>query len=368
MSFKISRRIWRFIASMRVAAILIAAIAILAALGSLIPQMPPQVVGHAEAEAKWLAGVSVKLGGHASLYHRLGLFRFYETFWFRGLVFLLAGSTLACTANRIGPLWRQVFRPSPRRPAEFFTKAGWRATPSVLPANMTRAMLRTQLRTHGYRRIIEVEEGGARFLYADRHHLAALATLVTHLGLVALIPCALVAATGKGASYTLAAGAFWLTLLLISLSMAASFYWPHDRLWAQISPVGQILLAALPGGEAGSFERRFQQFLKSWSQSLERTPMSEGQDFEHAIPVNSVPEEYEYLRRQRCTCGGAFKFAGQALYEHQGRSFDVLHVRCEKCGAARDYTFDINSFYGSYTQAGRVKAWPQRLRQKPKKW
>ncbi len=79
--------------------------------------------------------------------------------------------------------------------------------------------------------------------------------------------------------------------------------------------------------------------------------MNEGQDFAHAIPVKSVPEEYEYLRRQRCTCGGTFVLVLQALHEHEGRKFDVLNVRCGKCGASRSYTFDINSFYGFYLQA-----------------
>ncbi len=435
---------------MKVAAALIAAVTVLAALGSLIPQMPPPIARDPNAEAKWLAEAASRL---APLYHRLGLFRFYETIWFRGPLVLLVVSTFLCTVDRIKVLWRQAFHPSPRRSREFFTNARLGATLSAPSGETALETLRGQLKEMGLRHIVAVEGDGARFLYADRNRFAALATLVTHLGLVALIPCALVAWTmgweergiillpgqrytlshnpalalqsdnvelqrdtegrvrdyrstltiwederraltgvlntgkplgyrgiaihqwgygpavsvqavgdgGQGlrlcrgdadcsegvislsltagesglaearipalattirvtpetqsagyfvqilqdgqprplregyigggeefrlpgltlrfiredyvvlkASYMPGAAAAWFILLVISLSMAVSFYWPHDRLWAQISPSGEVLLAALPGGEAKDFAQRFRRFLKACAKSLER--------------------------------------------------------------------------------------------------
>lgn len=73
---------------------------------------------------------------------------------------------------------------------------------------------------------------------------------------------------------------------------------------------------------------------------MKAEPGSEG-----AIPVHSVAEEYIYLRKQRCSCGGTLRVVTQMLYERAGQHFDVLHVRCPRCGARMAYTFDISSFY-----------------------
>jgi hypothetical protein len=65
-----------------------------------------------------------------------------------------------------------------------------------------------------------------------------------------------------------------------------------------------------------------------------------------AIVVNSVAEEYRYLRRQRCVCGDRYQLLFQLLRQQEERHFDELHARCEKCGAERDFLFDISSFFG----------------------
>lgn len=71
-------------------------------------------------------------------------------------------------------------------------------------------------------------------------------------------------------------------------------------------------------------------------------------DYDHAMKVDSVDTEYRYIASQRCTgCGGQLSQDGQALFQHEGRSFDVLHTVCKGCGDERDFTFDISSFYRS---------------------
>jgi hypothetical protein len=65
-----------------------------------------------------------------------------------------------------------------------------------------------------------------------------------------------------------------------------------------------------------------------------------------AIKVGSVAEEYAFLSRQRCACGGNYKKEVQALLENNGLSYDRLDVSCSQCGKARSFLFDINSFHG----------------------
>lgn len=72
--------------------------------------------------------------------------------------------------------------------------------------------------------------------------------------------------------------------------------------------------------------------------------MSENQEMD-ALVVNSVAEEYAYLRQQRCACGGAFLLVMQALQKREERYYDVLQVACIACQAQKSLVFDINSFF-----------------------
>lgn len=62
------------------------------------------------------------------------------------------------------------------------------------------------------------------------------------------------------------------------------------------------------------------------------------------IVVNSVAEEYEYISRQRCECGGAFKVIRQSFepvpFEH-----DTLTAKCTKCLKETGFTFDVSRFF-----------------------
>ena len=69
-------------------------------------------------------------------------------------------------------------------------------------------------------------------------------------------------------------------------------------------------------------------------------------DFDHAVKVDSVDTEYRYVAEQHCSqCSSPLKHEGQALFRQSGKSYDVLHTICKKCGQERDFTFDISSFY-----------------------
>jgi hypothetical protein len=74
-----------------------------------------------------------------------------------------------------------------------------------------------------------------------------------------------------------------------------------------------------------------------------RIPVTRG--VSSAIKVNSVPEEYAYLRQQRCSCGGTYHRDSQSLLQIDGLYYDELAISCEKCGRKDKLLFDINSFH-----------------------
>ena len=67
----------------------------------------------------------------------------------------------------------------------------------------------------------------------------------------------------------------------------------------------------------------------------------DGSTPEKAIPVGSVADEYQWMRRH---CPG-FAPVRQVLQQVNGRSFDVLTWQNEG-GEARTVYFDISKFFG----------------------
>jgi len=68
-------------------------------------------------------------------------------------------------------------------------------------------------------------------------------------------------------------------------------------------------------------------------------------DFDAAIAAHSVAEEYAHIARQRCACGGSLRFVKQALLRKDERYFDLVETRCRRCGAKKEFLFDISSFF-----------------------
>jgi hypothetical protein len=71
-------------------------------------------------------------------------------------------------------------------------------------------------------------------------------------------------------------------------------------------------------------------------------------DFSTAIRVASVNEEYLYLRRNHCICGGVFRPIQQSLVRiNESENYDVITVECSLCGKESVFIFDVSSFLGN---------------------
>lgn len=74
------------------------------------------------------------------------------------------------------------------------------------------------------------------------------------------------------------------------------------------------------------------------------------------IPANSLAFEYVYVANQRCDCGGFFKTNRQQLRGvSSSKPVDRLSTLCGKCGAERDFDFDISSFFGQLDEYDRFQ-------------
>jgi len=67
-----------------------------------------------------------------------------------------------------------------------------------------------------------------------------------------------------------------------------------------------------------------------------------------AVAADSIAEEYIFLETTFHACGTAYVSAGQTLAEDGGHTYDVLAARCPADGAATDFYFNIDSFFGQF--------------------
>ncbi len=206
---KIWRRLWRFFGSLRLAVILLIAVTVVSLLGTLFPQLAPEVASDSQASARWLAMAREKYGALAGPYEALGLFNLYRSPGFALLIAALILNTLVCTIRRFKATWRAISaRPKVAMPDSFYfpprvggdqggARIACRASLALAQeADAADAVLQGALTRRRYRVLAE-ERQGATYLYADRNRWARLGTLVTHLG-VAVIVLGFVWSQGSG--------------------------------------------------------------------------------------------------------------------------------------------------------------------------
>jgi cytochrome c biogenesis protein ResB len=201
--------LWRALNSLPVAIFVMLALALLSALGTLIPQqhLNPQPVGMTYAEF-----LTSRYGAQRyELLHLLGFDRIYFTWYFNALLIWLAVSAVICNIVR----WRTTLRlwktPVVRRGARFFAadKRSWQfaaasdtgtsaqgavtqsdALAAATPDEAVRAIA-ADLQQLGYRLRIEQEDTGegarAVTLYADRGFAKKWALVLLHVALLILL-------------------------------------------------------------------------------------------------------------------------------------------------------------------------------------
>src|SRR5690606_10810776 len=115
---------WRMLTSVRFALGLIGFLALITLLGVVVPQVPAEMRGNPAAEAAWHALQEDRLGLLYPPLNALGMLEIFRTPYFIGGLAILAASVCVCTANRLPPMWRNVFEPQTRGPDESLARGG----------------------------------------------------------------------------------------------------------------------------------------------------------------------------------------------------------------------------------------------------
>ncbi|MGE3984313.1 MAG: cytochrome c biogenesis protein ResB, partial [Dehalococcoidia bacterium] len=170
---------WRLLTSVRFAIGLIAFLAVAVMLGILIPQIPAPMRGNEAGLEQWYLFQEGKFGFLTSPMRALGLFDVFRSLWFVSGLGLLVASVCVCTANRLGPVWRNALHPQTRVADDYFE----RGQPVIAVGAVDAGALAQQLRRRRYK-VTLTRDGDRTYLFADRFPWAQFATFVSHLALI----------------------------------------------------------------------------------------------------------------------------------------------------------------------------------------
>jgi cytochrome c biogenesis protein len=186
--------LWHLLTSMRVAMVLMIAIAVLGVIGSLVIQAPVGITGDAQAKADWLNEVRPRFGGWTNAMDTLQLFEIFNSVIFRVLVTALTISIVACTVHRVPGVWRTATKPRIDVGPSFFEHAPQHEAIVVhqAPAE-TLAVVQGVLRHRRYRAL--TTDDGTIHLYADRFRWVPFASVAGHLSLLLILGGAIVGST-----------------------------------------------------------------------------------------------------------------------------------------------------------------------------
>lgn len=188
--------IYRQLTSMRVALLLLGALALLTLAGTLLAQAPATVRAEPQAYADWLDSVRPRYGGWTGILDTLGFFSIFSTIWVKGILVLLSASLISCTVRNVPRLWRKATRPRMVMTEAFFERAPHRARiASGADPDATLAAVRASFRSDHFRTAIE-RDGDDVHVCADRFRWAPFGRIVAHLSFVVILLGAALTATG----------------------------------------------------------------------------------------------------------------------------------------------------------------------------
>jgi cytochrome c biogenesis protein len=188
-------KIFRFLASIKLAIILLILLAVASILGTLLPQIPRGF--EPQASADWIVSFQEHYGKAAVLFEKLQLIKVYRSAWFLALLGIFALNLIVCTLIRLSPKYRRAFRPrlesDPGNLLALKTSARFKAN---APVAETAGELKRLLAAAHYR----VREAGreSRILYLARKRIWGIfGSDVVHLGLLVVLAGGILSGAGS---------------------------------------------------------------------------------------------------------------------------------------------------------------------------
>jgi cytochrome c biogenesis protein len=191
---RLGRGLWRLATSVDVAVAQIIFLAILAAIGMTLQQLPDFAYRSPGDYATALETIHARydpvLGpGLVNVLERLGAFGVFKSGIFGFGLVVLVISIIVCTLDRTPKLWRDVSAVRVVQPEPFFDP---RLPDRAVMSGVTARDVASAVLRRGFHLRTATTPDGTAYVYGDRHQYTKLATLFTHLGLVLFLVAAAV--------------------------------------------------------------------------------------------------------------------------------------------------------------------------------
>jgi cytochrome c biogenesis protein len=191
---RLGQGLWRLATSVDVAVAQIIFLAILAAIGMTLQQLPDFAYRSPSDYATALETIHGRydpvLGpGLVNVLERLGAFGIFKSGLFGFGLVVLVISIIICTLDRTPKLWRDVSAVRVVQPEPFFDP---RLPDRAVMSGVSVADVWAAARRRGFHLREAASPDGSAYVYGDRHQYTKLATLLTHLGLVLFLVAAAV--------------------------------------------------------------------------------------------------------------------------------------------------------------------------------
>jgi cytochrome c biogenesis protein len=182
--------IWRFLASLKLAILLMLILVGLSLIGTFLVQVPSEYTQNAQSYQWWLEEVAQnQSGAWYPILKLLGFFNLFQSVWFIAAGVLLVLNIIVCSIKR----WKQVQarispKLNPRIVKESATIQKWLGISSLEP-------LAKYLKTRGYRTSLQ-ETGQEKYLTAHKNRFSLLGTYLVHISLILIILGFIIGRTG----------------------------------------------------------------------------------------------------------------------------------------------------------------------------
>jgi cytochrome c biogenesis protein len=176
-----SENLWKFLASVKLSAVILLSLAALSIIGTLIPQN--------QSPADYLRAFGPFLYQMMAI---LGLFDMYHSWWFQGFVVFLVVNILICSIDRLQKTGKVIFDKNPRFNLEQFRqrKARHDFKVSRSPDALQDPFTRTVARAFGYFRVNATDQGFV--IGAEKGRWTRLGAYIVHFSIVVLLVGALI--------------------------------------------------------------------------------------------------------------------------------------------------------------------------------
>ncbi len=168
--------LWNLLCSVRLSIFLLILLALTSILGTVIPQNAPAM--------EYIQQFGV---GLYRFFNFLGLFDVYHSWWFRGILALLALNIFSCSSSRFPRIWRRITRPRGDLDADQLAALPYTRglKRSLSPGQVAENAASVVRGMFGNPRVSETRE--AITLFAERGRMSRLGVYLTHLSILIIL-------------------------------------------------------------------------------------------------------------------------------------------------------------------------------------